>query len=265
MVGAWLAVVGFAADSGITLSGFPEAKNDAITHPLVQSRYDLGKTLARNGDLAGALNEFLWCYDVGMVQVTSFVGVRGSFLLSDIGKLMPSYPVAREALLERCDAAEQRFQRDPKDNRAVQDFVALCATLGDDVRLVRAFEALPAADPRRRAFGLRAFRIFVSQRRYADALVVLPFEQMVSMWKRSATRPPPVSDPRVVEALLRSSIDRGLDYVEVLAGTGDLTRAREMIDLLVDLDASRETQRKLEERLKRAGHPDLLKEPEKKK
>jgi hypothetical protein len=68
-----------------------------------------------------------------------------------------------------------------------------------------------------------------------------------------------------MEILLRQTINNGLDYIEVLAGAGDLGHAREMIDHLVDVDASRETQRLLEERLNRAGHPELLKEPVEKK
>ena len=265
IVGLCLGVAGFAASSGVTLAGPPAGEGTAITHASVQARYDRGKMLAQSGDPAGALNEFLWCFDEGMVAIGSFTGVRTSFLLSDIGRLMPSYPLAREALIGRCDSAEQRALRDPKDRRAVQDFAALCVTLNDDVRLVRLFDQLPAGDARRQAFGLRAFRIFLPQQRYADALVVMPYTQMTSLWNNTVKRPPPVSDPHMLESLRRNAITNGLDYIEALAGAGDLTHAREMIDLVVDVDASRETQRLLEERLKRAGHPDLLKEPEIKK
>jgi hypothetical protein len=184
--------------------------------------------------------------------------------LSDIGRLLP-FPPAREALSERCDAAEKRALDDSSDRRAMSEFAALCSTLGDDQRLVRVFDALPKDDPRRRAFGLRAFRIFLTDRRYTDALVVYPFDQMKRSFLDRAKRPPPTSEPRVLEGLMRNTISVGLDYVEVLAGAGDLKQAREMIDLVVDFDASLETQKLLNERLERAGQQNLLKEPEPKK
>jgi hypothetical protein len=251
-------VVARAAQSPSTVAS-RLADNDAAK---VQARYDNGKELARLGQHAAALNEFLWCYDEGMTKVARFVGVRGSFLLSDIGRLANVFPPAREALVERRDAAEQRALSDPKDSRAVADFASLCDALKDDVRLVKLFDALPKDDRRRRAFGLSLFRIFVQERRYADALVVFPFTQMVSLWNATVKRGPASLSAAANESRIRHAITTALNNIEVLVGAGQFSQAREMIDLLVDLDASRETQRLLDERLKRAGQPDLLRPPE---
>jgi hypothetical protein len=257
---ACLAFLGFdasAAESGVTIEGLASEVADEAA---VQRRMDRGRALAQSGDHAGALNDFLWCFDVGMPRHSRFAGVRTSFLLSDIAKLTTAYPHAREALVERCDAAEQRLKADAQDRSAVADFAALCATLGDEARLLRVFEALPTHDPRRVAFGLRAFRILLPKQRYADALSAMPAERILALWDASVKRSPPSPSAMATEARLRSSIASGLDYIEALAGAGDLKHAREMVDLLVELDASPDTQRQLAVRLARAGQPDLLRD-----
>ena len=66
---------------------------------------DVAASLARQGDTAGALQEFLWCFDEGMLQLPTFAGVRTSFLLGDLGRLakVPSdglpYPIFAFAAL----------------------------------------------------------------------------------------------------------------------------------------------------------------------
>jgi hypothetical protein len=170
-----------AAESGTNVAAVPVGK---IDRALVQKRYENGKQLARAGNHAGALNEFLWCYDEGMVEVASFIGVRGSFLLSDIERLASSFPPAREALIERCDAAERRASKDATDSRAVRDFAALCGALGDNVRLVRLFDALPKDDARRRGFGLTLFGFSL-----ATAVTPMPsWCSRTNKWCRFGTR-----------------------------------------------------------------------------
>jgi hypothetical protein len=88
---------------------------------------------------------------------------------------------------------------------------------------------------------------------------------MVSLWNATVTRAPASTIPGANDARIRHAISTGLDNVEVLVGAGEVKQAREMIDLLVEVDASRETQRLLEARLKRAGQPDFLKPTEPKK
>ena len=67
--------------------------------PLAQTRYALGRLLAQAGKDAEALDEFLWCFDVGMKQAPGYGGVRTSYLVSDIGSLAAHYPPARQALI----------------------------------------------------------------------------------------------------------------------------------------------------------------------
>ncbi|MBI4624759.1 MAG: hypothetical protein HY736_16265 [Verrucomicrobia bacterium] len=81
--------------------------------------------IARNGSAGEALREYLGCYDVGMVQVASFVGVRGSFRLSSIKQLGRAHLPALAALRERRDEAERGMLNATGDRRAAMDFAAL--------------------------------------------------------------------------------------------------------------------------------------------
>ncbi len=233
------------------------AKGDIVDHDKVEARYKLGQTLARQGDQARALLEFLWCFDEGMVQISSYRGVRTSFLLSEIGRLAKNYPPAQAALIERCDAAERRMEQSASDRDAISDFAALCAALGDEPRMMAVFDRLPKSDARRRAFGLRAYRVLLGQRRYVDALDAMPYKAMTSLVDSTVNRPTSIKDPRLLESMQRNAVNNMLEYVEVLAGAGDLTNAKAMMEKLLAIDASAETKGKMKERLNRAGQPDL--------
>jgi hypothetical protein len=229
-----------------------EDAGETVDRDTVRARHELGRTLAQKGDDAGALREFLCCFDEGMVKVSSFAGVRTSFLLGDLGRLSKRYPPAREALLERCAAAEQRVLRDTRDTRSVAEFASLCAVLGDDTRMLGVFDSLPRDDSRRRGFGLRAFRVLLPQQRYADALSAMPPESMFRLVELNINRPPGVNDPRVLESSRRFTVKSMLDYIETLAGANDAIHAEEMVTKLKKFDESAETNRKIEERLQRA-------------
>ena len=79
-----------------------------ITQDMVQARFRRAQELARNGNWEAALPEFLWCYDEGMVRISSFGPVRSSFLLGEIGRMAKVYPPAMAALRERRDHARSK-------------------------------------------------------------------------------------------------------------------------------------------------------------
>lgn len=75
--------------------------------PMLRSR--LADAYVEMGQDEDALREYLWCFDEGEKHRESYHGVRLSFLLSSIERLGHRYPPAREALVERRQAVEQRF------------------------------------------------------------------------------------------------------------------------------------------------------------
>ncbi len=252
----------FIADFSGALAGRPTLvrAQDAVTastesRETVRARYDLAKALAQSGQSAEALEHYLWCYDVGMVQVASYVGVRNSFLTGDMGRLAAKYPPAREALVSRRDDAKVRLLGG--DARATTEFAALNDALGDHYSNLSMFEQLPAGDPRRRAFGPRLMPVLVSTRRYAEAMDAMPAAAVLRLADSTLTRSGPNGQiPGARLAAIRGQ--RG--YVEMLAGGGDLASARALIGKILTFDSSTETRTLLRAAVERAERPELLAE-----
>ncbi len=80
------------------------------------ARMHLGDALAEKGNHAGALEEYLWCFDHGNENSAGFYGVRLSFLLGKITRLGQQYPPALEALRERRDAAAEAVRQSTGGN-----------------------------------------------------------------------------------------------------------------------------------------------------
>lgn len=249
------------AQPGIVMSDALKVE-PPIDKTMVQERYDRGKALLAAGDHAGALNDFLWCFDLGMPAVPSFAGVRVSFLVGDIKRLAAVYPLAKQALEERCDAAEKRFLTAVGERTAGVEFAGLMRAVGDEARFMKAFDSLPADDVRRRGLGVYAYQGLLGRRRYAEALEIFDFAWLKQAFEGQRKRPP-VMTPRGEDLNRNMAIRYALDAIEALAGAGKLAEAREFVGLLVEYDASAKTQEELEQRLKRAGQPELLRPAEK--
>ena len=255
----------FIADFSGSIAGRPTlvraqaavatATVSADSRETVRARYDLAKTLAQSGKSAEALEHFLWCYDVGMVQVASYVGVRNSFLTGDMGRLAAKYPPAREALVTRRDEAKVRLLGG--DARATSDFAALNDALGDHYSNISTFEQLPAGDPRRRAFGTRLMPVLISTRRYAEAIDAMPAAAVLRLAESTLT--PNGPNGKIPGARL-AAIRGQMRYVEMLAGGGDLASAQALVGKILAFDSSAETRALLRAAVERAERPELLAE-----
>jgi RNA polymerase sigma factor (sigma-70 family) len=246
---------------GRTAGAEPETEGP-ITHDTVTARYRRGQELARSGDAAEALRELLWCLDVGMVQVTSFVGVRQSFLLGTLVELGKRHPAALDALRERREAFAVRVQASATDMEATASFGAINRVLKEPERTLAVLDALPAGDARRRALALNAFDDLVELRRYRDALEGRPATTLVQQFERALEeRPLPanVGDPtRLRQAQRRFAVTTTARSVEVLAGGGRMEEARALAGRLLAWEPTAETRALLQTHAERAGQPDLL-------
>jgi hypothetical protein len=244
---------------------FVDAESGDLTVERVNERYRKGQQLARDGDRTGALREFLWCFDRGMA-VESFRGVRLSFLLTAIMRLAEDFPPARRALVDRCGAAEIKAI-DQKDLTAAADYAALCGVLGWEKRLLRAYDHVPAADPRRAVLGPRVYKALIERRRYKDALAAIDYAKMVASFARQSalvsapTNLEPAREQKLVALRRRAAVTVTLDHIETLAGAGELEHARELAQKVIALEPTRDTKDAIAARLTRAGQPGLLKSP----
>ena len=238
-----------------------------ITQDLVEARYKRAQELARSGDAAAALKEFLWCFDEGMPRFPFYGGVRTSFVLSEIAKLGENNPDALAALRERRDAAEKRLLASKEDFDASTDFAAINSSLKEDARTLQLFDQLAPDDTRRRSLGLTIYELLAESGRYQDALQVRPYGSMSSIFEVSIQeRPLPANatNPERLRQVQRNyAVASAAKNIEVLAGAGDLAHAKSFVERLLAYDGSEETKAVLQKSLVRAGHPELLAEPAK--
>ena len=238
-----------------------------ITQDLVEARYKRAQELARSGDAAAALKEFLWCFDEGMPRFPFYGGVRTSFVLSEIAKLGENNPDALAALRERRDAAEKRLLASKEDFDASTDFAAINSSLKEDARTLQLFDQLAPDDTRRRSLGLTIYELLAESGRYQDALQVRPYGSMSSIFEVSIQeRPLPANatNPERLRQVQRNyAVASAAKNIEVLAGAGDLAHAKSFVERLLAYDGSEETKAVLQKSLVRAGHPELLAAPAK--
>ncbi|MBX3737924.1 MAG: thioredoxin family protein [Candidatus Didemnitutus sp.] len=228
-------------------------------HDRVQARYRLGDELARAGQPAAALAEYLWCYDEGMVSVPSFAGVRLSYLLTSIANLGEQHPAARGALLERRDAALARAQQSNAPLKSLMELVALNRVLGSSAESLKFHDSLPAGNPRKAQLASLLFEPLLAERRYRDLVAGMSFAEASKRLEGYANLPSNGSTEiaRLNRLLAQKTFG---NFIEAFAGAGDLEHARMLLDRAVAFDGSAEAKQLYRERLSRAGHPELLPE-----
>jgi len=240
-----------AAQASVPAAVDNAAANAPITHDTVAAHYAHARELAKNGDYAGALAEFLWCYNQGMPQVPSYNGVRESFLLMYMARLGEQYPAALDALRALRDQAKYRILNDANDINAADDFSSINHVLNEGNLTMDLFDQLGPTDPRRAAMGPAVYDQLVANQRYTDAVQVMSYER-ISPLMPYVTQPDPTQPPRIDE------VETAAQYVEVLAGSGDLTDARALADKILNYDNSDAAKAVLQSHLTRAGQPNLL-------
>jgi RNA polymerase sigma factor (sigma-70 family) len=229
-----------------------------ITQEAVDTRYRAAQAMARHGQTADALRELLWCYDEGMPRVASYVGVRSSFLLTEIANLGEP---GLAALRERRDRARQVLLGGPNEFGAAMDFTSLNRTLQEGAATLAVLDQLPAGDPRRAMLVRMAFDPLLAAQRYTEAAEAQPYDRMLTLFERNTQeRALPASVPNpagVRKAQHDFVIATTANDIEVLAGAGDLDHARSLTARLLAFDGSDETKTLLQQHLARAGHPNL--------
>lgn len=227
----------------------------------VEARYKRAQELVQSGQWELAISELLWCYDEGMMRNTSYSGMRLTVVLGEVVRVAKHFPPALTALRERRDRAEQRILANA-DEFAAHDYLSLNRALGDEARSLALFDRLPEDHPqRRRVLVAGAFHLMVDAQRYTEAFREAPYERMVSWFERES-RPPNVSREPYPEATLkrhrRTFVADAARSVEVLAGAGQINRAREFATRLLAFDNSSDTRDLLRRHLERAGHPEVF-------
>jgi len=249
-----------------SIKGTPDMKPEVpITREMVEARYKQAKELAASGHVEEALKGFLWCYDIGMVQISAYAGVRQSFLLSDIVKLGQTYPPALAALNERRDADEKRMLASANDFDAAMSFAGINSAMKDMDRNLRFYDQLPEDSPLRPAFGYHVYQKLAETGRYSDAAQAMPYSRMKSMFETLSEErklPDSIKNQDEIRQMERDHVvSTTASYIEVLAGAGDLVHAKTLAAQLLAYDGSAKTRSILQQHATKAGQPQLLVTP----
>jgi hypothetical protein len=238
---------------------------EPITQSYVEARYKKARELAKTGNHAEALQEFLWCYDEGMPRISSYSGVRHSFLIADILKLSSSYPPALAALQDRRDKARQQLIANAGDTEAMASFSNLNRVLKDSAQTLQFYDQLPFDSPAKQTLGLYIYDELAAAQRYQEAAHARPYRQMLSLFEGIAEVPKSAlagPDAERIRTMNRTHTTKlGAGFVEVLAGAGQLDDARDLAELITAYDNSPEAKAVLNAAATKAGHADLFSHP----
>lgn len=238
---------------------------ETVTPEMVSVRFRHAGELARTGQYAEALVEYLWCYDEGMPRFATFYGVRTSFLLAQIADLAKRHPPARDALRQRRDQAEARMRASATDREAAAEVAALNDALGESARTFAAFEMLRPDDPRRQELGARVFGTLVARKRYREAVQARDYAQMRGLFELTLSSLEGSGATGRAEGSAEGRAAAHADLlrntardIEALAGAGEVAHARELASRVLEFDGSPEARALLQEHVARAGQPELL-------
>jgi hypothetical protein len=218
-------------------------------HAVARTRYDLAKGKVQARDDAGALAEFLWCFDTGMKRSPSYFGVRLSFLLGEIQRLGQGYPPALEALRQRRDDAEKALESSVE---AIPDYVSLNRVLKEEARSLATLDLFPPASPARTHLAKWLFDPLLEARRYTEAADAFSVNLFRTRFENHPVPPGHEAEGRRYLTRLAARA------IEAWAGAGRVDDAQLGIGLLLAYDGSDEAKAELRAHLVRAGHPELM-------
>lgn len=237
----------------------PAAKKPALlTRQALEERFRTARDLVQGGDPAQALRELLWCWDEGIKQFASAVGpAQRSFLTDALRELAERYPPAREELQKRRDATRGRILATPGGSDYLPEYTALLRALKEEPAVLGLLDEIKPGDPRRRTLAIYAGEQLLEARRYNEAMEGRMTGTMFSMFETKARMANMMkAGPNGEASYFVTSTAKD---IELLAGSGNLEPARELANRLFAVDKSEGTRALVQQKLERAGQPDLLK------
>lgn len=231
----------------------------AGTDPM--ARGQLARELASRREYAEALEHYLWCWDHGLEHSQSYVGVRGSFLLSAMARLAEQYAPAREAMVERRDVLERRVLAGELEFRVVADFTAMSKNMGEQERLLSVYDEV------KKKFGAKldaraADRLFkevcdllIEQRRYADVVKAVgdPLERLDREMAQCRSMQALIAEPTASAFMQKRVVTSGARYFEACLGVKDKEAAISVADAILEFAPSVESFVELIGHAERAG------------
>ncbi len=166
----------------------PSARTATEREPM--QRQERADAHVAAGELAEALNDYLWCFDHGAEVDPSYQGVRLSFLLGDIAKLGKTHPPAIEALEVRAARAESAVLADPTNSSAWDELTSIAGAQHQRERVTTLIDRLDPthvlAAPLRDRILDQMLGSMISHRSYSEVrwLCAGSASAMATHWER---------------------------------------------------------------------------------
>jgi thioredoxin 1 len=149
----------------------------------MQERLQLAQTLAQSGENERALKEFVWLWDHMLEHEPAMVGVRGSFMASDMEQLAGRYAPAKQRFAAMRDALKDKLDDPAGAWNNLADWVVLNRVVGDPDRTLAWFERVkddPDSRPAIKRVSFRLERLLEERGRWKDMALLFddPLEKL---------------------------------------------------------------------------------------
>jgi thioredoxin 1 len=153
---AWLS----AAKQGKTELGLMQEKAEKAGDDLgVKERLDLARSLLQGEKLEAATEHYLWLWKHMLDKEPAYLGVRSSFMASEIEDLCSRHVPAKAAFTKLRDEAETRLKGQDKSWDDLSDWIVLNECLGDDDKTLAWFDRIKADPDAAETIERFAFRL----------------------------------------------------------------------------------------------------------
>lgn len=149
----------------------------------IEARLNLARSLAASGDIEEATREYVWLWENMLVHNPAMVGVRGSFMASEMQNLANESDVAREAFRALREKAAEALKREKVEYRELDDWIVLNKVIDDEKATLTWFDQAKE-DPRwggmMSMISFRLEELLLANERWADLgkLHRSPMEQL---------------------------------------------------------------------------------------
>lgn len=218
------------------VEAMPDGPEKAAT--LMQERMSNAQNFARMGRNDEALEEYLWLWRNIHKDAPGMVGVRGSFLASDIQRFAAAYPKAKAAFEKERDALTPLLRERPIQRETLDDWIVLNEIVGDQkatLAFVDGFKSEPGAAETLVWHEFRLTPLLIAHGRWADAGAIINPGREISMIKQirafHAGRPEMADMPD----MSGMEIDRFATHYAALLAAGRKADAQGLAEAAFDL------------------------------